>query len=65
MNVSRMADMSSFDLETEEPFPGTSGSPLPEGQRQQDPGGVGEQVLQERQPALLHQHLRRPGDRRG
>ena len=27
MNVSRMADMSSFDLETEEPFPGTTGSP--------------------------------------
>ena len=27
MNVSRMADMSSFDLETGEPFPGTSGSP--------------------------------------
>ena len=27
MNVSRMADMSSFDLETEEPFPGTAGSP--------------------------------------
>jgi hypothetical protein len=27
MNVSRMADMSSFELETEEPFPGTSGSP--------------------------------------
>ncbi|MGI9609387.1 MAG: choice-of-anchor O protein [Acidimicrobiia bacterium] len=27
MNVSRMADMSSFDLETGEPFPGTVGSP--------------------------------------
>jgi hypothetical protein len=27
MNVSRMADMSSFDLETGEPFPGTAGSP--------------------------------------
>jgi hypothetical protein len=27
MNVSRMADLSSFDLETEEPFPGTCGSP--------------------------------------
>jgi hypothetical protein len=27
MNVSRMADLSSFDLETEEPFPGTTGSP--------------------------------------
>ena len=27
MNNSRMADMSSFDLETEEPFPGTAGSP--------------------------------------
>jgi hypothetical protein len=27
MNVSRMADMSSFDLETGEPFPGTTGSP--------------------------------------
>jgi hypothetical protein len=27
LNVSRMADMSSFDLETGEPFPGTSGSP--------------------------------------
>lgn len=27
MNVSRMADMSSFELETEEPFPGTSGNP--------------------------------------
>jgi hypothetical protein len=27
MNISRMADMSSFDLETGEPFPGTSGSP--------------------------------------
>jgi hypothetical protein len=27
MNVSRMADMSSFELETGEPFPGTSGSP--------------------------------------
>ncbi len=27
MNISRMADMSSFDLETEEPFPGTAGSP--------------------------------------
>ena len=26
-NVSRMADMSSFDLETGEPFPGTVGSP--------------------------------------
>ena len=27
MNNSRMADMSSFDLETGEPFPGTAGSP--------------------------------------
>ena len=27
MNVSRMADMSSFELETGEPFPGTVGSP--------------------------------------
>ena len=27
--------------------------------------GVGEQVLPERQPALCHQHLRRPGDRGG
>ena len=27
MNISRMADMSSFDLETGEPFPGTVGSP--------------------------------------
>jgi len=27
MNVSRMADLSSFDLETGEPFPGTSSSP--------------------------------------
>jgi hypothetical protein len=27
MNVSRMADLSSFDLETGEPFPGTTGSP--------------------------------------
>ncbi len=26
-NVSRMADLSSFDLETDEPFPGTNGSP--------------------------------------
>jgi hypothetical protein len=26
-NISRMADMSSFDLETGEPFPGTTGSP--------------------------------------
>jgi hypothetical protein len=27
MNVSRMADLTSFDLESGEPFPGTSGSP--------------------------------------
>ncbi|NNF68262.1 MAG: hypothetical protein HKN01_00705, partial [Acidimicrobiia bacterium] len=27
MNISRMADMTSFDLETGEPFPGTVGSP--------------------------------------
>ena len=27
MNVSRMADLSSFDLETGEPFPGSTGSP--------------------------------------
>jgi len=27
MNVSRMADLSSFELETGEPFPGTNGSP--------------------------------------
>ena len=57
MNVSRMADMSSFDLDDRRGLPGHCRITLPEGQRQQDPDGMGEQVLQERQPALLHQHL--------
>ena len=65
MNVSRMADMSSFDLETEEPFPGTSGSPYLKVNDNKILVVWESKFCKSGNPRYSINTLRRPGDRRG